>query len=495
MECGVGVMLKWLNIVVIVIIGVINFFAFIAEAQEFDSSNFNDAKFETFIEDTMEASNIPGLAVIIFEGDVTLYENAIGIANAQKTPVTLDTPFQLGSVSKTFAALLMVQLAAEGTVNLDAPVITYLPNFRLRNSEGGETITVRDILSHRSGFAMIDGNRIQEGQYRGEDALTIAVKGLENATLKSVPGTAFEYSNANYMIAAAVIEAVTGQTYETVMDERIFQPLGMKNSYVQMPLRETVEEAVGFRQWFGVSKAHKNIAGRAYVAAGGVTASARDLAVYLKAIINQDPRILPAAYADQIFSRQGEDTNFDWGYGLGWMIQTEGAKTLKYHSGLNGGFAAHIAFTSEDARGGVVITNQSGFLQADVPAVIIRKGLGLEPGLSRPSTGAYLMIGGLVATALSLIFFFGLSTLRFNAYARRVGRVNVFRRVLPSLALFALAYMLVAIVPKMNAITLSGLKVFYPDLWLCFSVSAIFAIIWGVTRLIFPLDSWKKRET
>jgi len=471
-------MIRWIISTIIILIAG---FSHSAMGQLFDTQNY-----ETFIEETMNASNIPGLAVIIFEDDGVVYERAFGIAGPDKRPVTLDTPFQLGSVSKSFAALVLVQLAAEGLVELDAPVINYLPDFRTRDIDAWKEITIRHILSHRSGFSTFDGNRIQDNDYRGADALDFAVKHIGTAKLKSTPGAHFEYSNANYMLAAAVIEAVTAKSYESVMDERVFKPLAMTNSYIQMPLDESVKEATGYRQWFGKSVAHPSIPGRVWMAAGGATTSARDLATYLKAVANKDPRIMPPAkFADDLISPQGVFEG-DFTYGLGWMLWTEDSRQVVYHSGLNGGFAAQAAFMPREKSGGVVLTNQSGSLQADVPGAVLRKGLGLNSGMSKPSTGQHLMVWGLLATVFTLLGSYCLSTVRFAKYARSVERVNLFRRVVPSLLLFGLAFALTKIVPKANGITLGGMKVFVPDIWLCLTLSAAIAIIWGITRLVYP---------
>ena len=454
-----------------------------ASGQQFDK-----ATFEEFVKTTMTASNVPGAAVIVWDDEETLFADAFGRADEKGSVVTLETPFQVGSVSKTFAAVLMVQLAAEGRLALDAPVVDYLPNFRTQNAETSRNITIKHILSHRSGFATIDGNRIQHENDRSPDALTTAVEDLGQAQLVSVPGERYEYSNANYMIAAAVIESVTGQSYEKAMHERVFLPLGMTNSYVQLPTGTHVQEAMGFRQWFTRPVAFSNIAGRAYVAAGGVTASARDLATYVRAVANADPRIIPQDFSDTMFLRQDKDGSElgGWYYGLGWMIADVNGEKVIYHSGLNGGFSAQAAFSPTDGRGALALTNQSGMIQADVPGVIVRKALGAPTGPVDPSLGQHLTVWGLALTALSLSFFYVLSTLRFAAFVKRTGKVGVLRRVLPAIGLFALAYGLVFIVPRMNDINLSGIKVFYPDVWLCLVLSAAVAFLWGVTRLLYP---------
>lgn len=470
-------MFRWIAFWIVILIAG---FTLTATAKDFDASNF-----EAFTKDTMAASNVPGLAVVIFDDNGPIYEKAFGIAGQDKTPVTLDTPFQLGSVSKSFAALVLVQLASEGRVDLDAPIIDYLPNFRTGDKDSWKSITIRQALSHRSGFSTFNGNHLQGETYRGADALDIAIGTLQKTKLTLEPGAQLQYSNANYMLAAAVIEAVTSQPYETVMDERVFKPLAMQNSYVQMPLRESVKEATGFRQWFGIQRAHRFIPGRAMMGAGGVTSSARDLAVYMRAIAAQDRRILPEEFADDIITPQGDEIDGK-GYGLGWMLVEVDNKKIVYHAGLNAGFTAQAGFIRSDRRGGLVLVNSSGSLQADVPGVVLRKGLGIPTGPSRPSMGQHMTIWGLLATVIILFLSFILSTVRFAAYAKTVERVPMLRRGLPSLALFTLAYILAVIIPKSQGIDLSGIKGFNPDIWLCLFLSAMIAIIWGITRLIYP---------
>jgi len=454
------------------------------EGQTAHGQSFDVQGFDAFVEEAMEASNVPGLAVVVFDANGVVYEKPFGIADADDRSVTLDTPFQIGSVSKSFASLLLVQLVAEGKLDLDTPVVEVLPEFRTKNTDTSATITVRHVMNHRSGFAMLDGNRVQEKQYRGPDALELGIRNFQNRSLKSVPGEQFEYSNANYMLVAALVEEVSGQTFESAMAERIFAPLGMTNSYVQYADADTVTEAVGFRQWFGMPKAHPNIAGRLMMGAGGVTASARDLATYVKAIANNDSRIVPAAFADEIISPQGSTEENKSQYGFGWMLWEDDGKKVVYHSGLNGGFAAHAAYYPDEKRGAVVVTNLSGSLQADVAGAVVRKGLGMDQDVPKPSMGQHLTIWGLLASALALIWGFIVTTRKLLVHAKAGEPTHGARGVLPSLALFGLAFFLAKIVPSMNGITLSGMKVFFPDLWLCISACAVIAAIWGVARLL-----------
>jgi len=98
------------------------------------SQDFDTVSLDAFIHETMAASNVPGLSIAVFNNTGINYEKAYGIADTDQTPVTPQTPFQLGSVSKSFAALMILQLADEGKVDLDAPVTRYVPYFKTRDA-------------------------------------------------------------------------------------------------------------------------------------------------------------------------------------------------------------------------------------------------------------------------------------------------------------------------------------------------------------------------
>jgi len=147
-------------------------------------------------------------------------------------------------------------------------------------------------------------------------------------------GTSFAYSNANYILLAALIEAIEDKPFEEVLEARIFTPLGMTNSYVQALSKPTASPAIGHRQWFGKTREFNFIPGRIMMGAGGVTASAEDLVKYLIAVANRDPAIIPPDFADDLVSPYGEDTN---GYGFGWEIRDKDGAKLIFHGGLNPG--------------------------------------------------------------------------------------------------------------------------------------------------------------
>lgn len=156
--------------------------------------------------------------VMIARGDRTLYAGAFGAANRAGDPVTLDTGFALASVSKTFTALAVLQLAEDGRIDLDDPLTRYLPDDRAVSLEG---ITLRHLLTHGSGLGNFDLARIRPLRTVAEMArLPIDPPAFE-------PGSAYRYSNTGYVLLGAVVERVTGQDFYAYLDEHVFAPAGM----------------------------------------------------------------------------------------------------------------------------------------------------------------------------------------------------------------------------------------------------------------------------
>jgi len=408
-------------------------FGQVAKPQTVESETF-----ETFVKEVMQKSSVPGLAVIAFNDERITYEQAFGRTDSSGTPVTLDTPFQLGSVSKSFSALIIAQLHAEGTLDLDAPVTDYLPELALGQHISWQNITLRQIVSHQSGLSTIDGNRVQAVTDRSQDAMQKAVRTIAKAKPSSQPGERLEYSNANYMLLAAVIEKLDNRSFEQAVSDRIFKPLTMTQSYVQMPIPGANTEAAGFVQWFGFPVQQRFIAGRVMMAPGGVTASARDLATYVRAVMRKDARIIPQGFASELLAPATPVSEYGWAYGFGWMFaEIEGEQAI-FHSGLNSGFAAHAAFIPSRQEGVIVLTNISGSQMSDVPGVVARKALGVPTGPIAPTLTQRATLWGLTAGALTLL----LGALRSvrNIFVPEKPPMKWLTLIVPSVVLLGLSY-------------------------------------------------------
>tara|TARA_R110002124_G_scaffold230870_1_gene396082 strand:- start:359 stop:1822 length:1464 start_codon:yes stop_codon:yes gene_type:complete len=435
---------------------------------------------DAYVERGMADLRIPGAAVALFsEGRVT-HVRGLGRADDAGTPVTAQTPFQLGSVSKSFAALVVLQLADEGRLSLDDPIIRYIPTFRTADATASNRITIRHLLNHRSGLSTLDGNRSQSNTDRGADAMARATLKLRTARLVNPPGERFKYSNANYALVAHLIETVEGRPYEAVLQARIFAPLGMRNTFVQVAKPGSTRPAVGHTQWFGQTVERDFVAGRMMAGPGGVTASAEDLATYLVAVFGHDPRIIPATLAESL-SRERRG-----GYEFGWEFDTLEGRRLIFHGGLNPGFWTRVAYDPQSGQGVLVLTNMSGSLEGNLVGGTVNYALGLPAGPIAPAAVNQLRLWGTLALTLLLALGSALSMRNLLRTKAGTTRRSTFTRlavaIVPSLALLGLGWFLVVTVPGFSGVTLTAVSMFYPDVGVLLALSAAIAALWAALR-------------
>ena len=184
------------------------------------------------LQEIMLRWDVPGMAIGIVKGDEVAYAKAFGVQSLEtQTPVTLDTIFCVQSISKTFVATAVMQLAERGKLDLDAPIIQYLPYFRL-DDERYRQITIRQALSHTSGMPDMETEYVDLVTHPEYDDLAAEryVRGLSNRKLIASPGERFSYSNIAYNVLGDMLAKVSGYTFEEVMREHVLTPSGMPNS-------------------------------------------------------------------------------------------------------------------------------------------------------------------------------------------------------------------------------------------------------------------------
>jgi CubicO group peptidase (beta-lactamase class C family) len=247
------------------------------------------AAIDAFMEERMQALKIPGAALAIVRGDRIEYLQGYGVADSSGRAVTPQTPFMLASVSKSFTALAIMQLAEQGRLDLDAPVREYLPWFQIADESAASAMTVRQLLYQTSGFSETDGNRINLDTNLAPDALSARMKRLTKTELVHAPGAAFEYSNINYGLLGAVVEAVSGQPFEIYIQENIFTPLEMEHSYTSMSKAGAGDATHGYYPFFGLPVRYDPYMpySGAVTPWAGLFSSAEDMAHYLIAHLNE----------------------------------------------------------------------------------------------------------------------------------------------------------------------------------------------------------------
>ncbi len=210
--------------------------------------------------------------------------------------------------------MAVMQLVEAGKIDLDAPVSNYLEAFSGRPAGA---ITIRQLLSHTSGFSTLQGNASHTDITGGPDELARRVDQLAEVEPAHEPGAKWEYSNTNYQILGRLVEVVGGQDYQSYVTENILEPIGMENSFVSDgEVHESM--ATGHRPWFGTKRPlPDNTTYRATAPQGGIVASARDLARYLLTMMNGQDDVL-SADGKALMMRPASETSP--GYGFGWFV-------------------------------------------------------------------------------------------------------------------------------------------------------------------------------
>jgi CubicO group peptidase (beta-lactamase class C family) len=276
-------------------------------------------KIETFAQTQMQEYKIPGMAVAIVRNGEVEYLEGFGVANPNGDPVTPDTPFLLASVSKSFTALGVMQLIEDGKISLDDPVQTYLPWFDVKG-EGGAEITVAHLVYQTSGFTEYEGNEMNL-RPNTPNGLEEGVRDLSHIKLEFNPGEGWEYSNINYSVLGLLIQEVSGQRYETYVEENIFTPLGMTNSYTSLESARAGNASRGYYPLFGIPLAldQSMLYTTATLPAFGLWSSAADMSRYLIAQLDEESATLLSTAGMKRIHTPGVEIEPGYSYAMGWF--------------------------------------------------------------------------------------------------------------------------------------------------------------------------------
>jgi len=335
-----------------------------------------------YIRAQMRRLKIPGISLVIVEGDQIVHCHGFGRARPGGKAPTPQTPFMIGSTTKSITASAVMQLVEAGKVNLDSPVQQYLPWFRAADTVPSAHITVRHLLNQTSGLPAIPGIVVISDLDDRPDACLRQAQALSSVELSHFVGAAFEYSNLNYNLLGLVIEAASGETYADYIQRHILDPLKMKHSYVSLAAAQQDGLAAGHRYWFGQPVATRNPAiAPGSLPSGQLISSAEDMAHYLIALLNQGryggARILSSASIEEMQRGAAQQLVFGkpiTAYGMGWFVhQIDGLKVVS-HGGNVPEFSAYMALIPGQNIGVVFLANAD---PCGVPMVLMEVGDGV----------------------------------------------------------------------------------------------------------------------
>lgn len=348
-----------------------------------------DAKeLDLVLEEIMARWGIPGLGVgIVQEGEI-IYDRGFGVQSLETgTPVTPDTIFCIASITKCFVATAVMQLAERGKVHLDAPLIQYLPYFKL-DDERYLQITLRQMLSHTSGMPDTDESEydvlVAHPEYDDGGAERY-VRSLSSRKMVAAPGERFSYSNIAYNVLGDMITKVSGQTFEAYMKEHILLPAGMPDSTLFFPEVERDRLAVPHLRTPEMIVNPVYPYHRADAPASFLHSTIVDMCHWCITCLNggvyNDQRILTPASYKSMWTPVAK-----WGYppfyedtGLGWTLgHYDGVKTVS-HGGMGFGWTDFLTLLPEKKRGAIILCNEESWARSRTIRAVIHAMLDQEP--------------------------------------------------------------------------------------------------------------------
>ena len=297
------------------------------------------ARMDAYLAANFPRAGAPGLAVAVVDAGGVRYLRTFGDCP------DADAPFVVGSLSKSFTAVAVMQLVEQGAVDLDAPASRYAPGYDVPDE-----VTVRSLLNQTSGF----------GAY---DSLAEAADGELGETF----GT-FSYANANYDLLGRVVEGASGEDYARYLDEHVLEPLGMASTTADPARAEALGMVPGHRDWFGlpVADGFRHAQGDGAwggPASGYVASSARDMASYLRMYLNggmggDGARVLSADSVRRMFLDRVPDPEGDTYYGMGWTsFSWDDGELVLSHDGQVENYTASMCLLPERGIGIVALSD------------------------------------------------------------------------------------------------------------------------------------------
>ncbi len=323
-----------------------------------------------------EAGAVAGMSLAVVQGDEVLLLHGLGQRNIEQgLPVTPQTGFYLASSTKSFLGLTAALLAERGELDLDAPVADFLPTMELPEPLDPTTITLRDLLTHRHRIF----SRAAQEQLAFREAVPLET--FLEITAQDVRATppGFFYTNMGYNVMGYVLEAATGKPWQTLVQEEILTPLAMTTTTSSIEAAQSGNFALPYAFGNGAFAQLETKADAAMHAAGGLVASAEDLAVWVQAQLQQGmvggEQVLPrAAFVEAHTPHETLDAGFYKfqrnAYGLGWYHADFAGENMMHHFGGFDGYQAHVSFMPEHNLGVVALVSSTAHSVSAVPHLV-----------------------------------------------------------------------------------------------------------------------------
>ena len=333
----------------------------VASAQP-QSPDALSARFDKMLSEQFKDGG-PGATVLVARKGRVVYTRAFGLANMElDAPMQVASVFKIGSITKQFTAVAVLQLAERGKLSLQDDITRFIPDY----PTGGRKITIEHLLTHTSGIW--NYSSMTDDAKRGAMDFTPVelIDHFKNQPMRFDPGTKWEYSNSNYALLGAIIEKITGQTYGAYLEENIFKPAGMTHSLYANDVRLVENRADGY------SMNEEGIVNTAYLsmthpyAAGSILSTAEDLFKWNQAL--QSGKLLKRETLQKAWTRyklvDGTETSYGYGWRMGYIQESRSL----WHGGWVNGFITMAMYLPDEDVFVAVLSNCDANSPEDVVA-------------------------------------------------------------------------------------------------------------------------------
>jgi len=314
------------------------------------------AQVRKIVDEQMKSQHIPGAVLAIVRDDRVIYMQASGLRDVEHNlPVTPDTLFPIGSCTKAFTSMEIVRSADRGLLSLDDHPRKFLPYLKLADPEADSKITIRDMLSHRTGLKAYADLAAESGVLTREEYIRAATSAKPAVPFR----TKFQYSNAMFVAAGEIAGRVSHSTWEEIIASDIFRPLGMTSSVsVVTGMLKSPNHATGYiyDKSYRAVPAPKSLT--ALAPAGAIASNARDMTQWLRMLTNGGSHFIsPAMFRELTTPLIAVSPMIS--YALGWAVYDWNGLRVVEHNGGSEGISAIISFIPEKHLGFVFLANTS----------------------------------------------------------------------------------------------------------------------------------------
>jgi CubicO group peptidase (beta-lactamase class C family) len=318
------------------------------------------AAIDKAIEEIVTRFRITGLAVGVVQNGSPIYARGFGVRDSRTSaPITPHTQFHAASISKTLTATAILQLVEQGKLAINDPVERYLPAF------SGSGITLAELLTHSAGLS-----DWSHATHTADDAAVARyVSDVARHERAYAPGQGWEYSDADFNILGAVVEAASGISYPDYMQRYVLDVAGMTESTFRRP-QESGDLAWPHLGEYFVRRASDHPWDRVFLPSSGLQTSVTDLMRWAAINLDRQPAVLSASSYEALFTRRVDTVWSGVAMGLGWQLEKRGSRWLPRHPGGDPGFRALLTLYPDAHRAIVILSNSETTPRFEIRHVI-----------------------------------------------------------------------------------------------------------------------------